>query len=127
MSNRRFQLALRIATAATIAEVLLVAVWSLRNAPAEGALYAGVLWTLIKCGPLLLLLPALVRGSARAAVWLCFTLCAYFLAAVIDALAPPPLRWLGILETLLITSAFIAAMLAARWGSHAPESPQRMS
>lgn len=127
MPRLRYITALRIATAATLAEILLITVWTLRKAPPEAALYAGVLWTLVKCGPLLVLLPPLVRGSTRAAVWLCFVLCAYFLAAVIDAMSPPPVRWLGVLEIIVISAAFTAALLGARWGRGMPEPPLRMS
>lgn len=127
MNDPRFRTALRLATLAATAEILLVATWTLRHPPAEAALYAGVLWALLKCGPLLVLLPGLVRGSARAAVWLCFVLCAYFLAAVIDALQPPPVRWLGLLELAVITTGFTAGLLAARWGRGQPEPPARMS
>lgn len=127
MNPSHFRTALRVAIAATLAEILLVAAWTLRQAPAEAALYAGVLWTLLKCGPLLVLLPPLARGSARACVWLCFVLCAYFAAAVVDAFSPPPVRWLGIMETVLVGVAFVAGMLAARWGRGLPEPPLRPS
>jgi len=127
MNPSRFRTALHIAVAATMAEILLVAAWTLRHAPGEAALYAGILWTLLKCGPLLVLLPPLVRGSARACVWLCFVLCAYFTAAVIDAMSPPPVRWLGMIEVVLVCVAFVAGMLAARWGRGLPEPPLRPS
>lgn len=127
MSRARFHTALRIATTAAVAEILLVAGWTLRTAQAEAALYAGFLWILVKCGPLLAVLPGLVRGSHRAATWLCFVLCAYFLAAVLSAAAPPPLRWLGLLEVAVISTGFVAGLLATRWGRALPEPPQRMS
>lgn len=127
MTDPRFPRALRIATIAAVAEILLVATWTLRNAPPEAALYAGFLWTLLKCAPLLVLLPLLVRGSAKAAVWLCFVFCAYFLAAVIDAMQPPPVRWLGLLEVAVVTTGFVAGLLAARWGRGQAEPPPRMS
>lgn len=127
MSAQRFGVALRIATTAAVAEILLVAAWTLRSAQAEAALYAGFLWILLKCGPLLAVLPGLVRGSHRAATWLCFVFCAYFLAAVLTALAPPPVRWLGLLEIVVISTGFVAGLLATRWGRQLPEPPQRMS
>ncbi len=127
MSRDRYTTALHIAATAAAAEILLVAGWTLRSAPADAALYAGFLWALVKCGPLLALMPGLVRGSARTATWLCFVLCAYFLAAIISALAPPPVRWLGLIEILVISTGFGAGLLAARWGRGHPEPPPRMS
>lgn len=125
--DARFAHALRVATTAAAAEILLVAIWTFRNAPAEGALYAGALLTLLKCGPLLAVLPGLLRGSARSAVWLCFVLCAYFPFAVLAAMDQPPHRWLGLLEILVIAIAFTAGLLAARWGRRRPEPPPRIS
>lgn len=127
MSRDRFLTALHIAATAAAAEIVLVAGWTLRTSPAEAALYAGFLWSLVKCGPLLAVMPGLVRGSARAATWLCFILCAYFLAAVVTAASPPPLRWLGLVEILVITTGFVAGLLATRWGRGRAEPPARMS
>ena len=126
-SADRFHRALRIATLAAAAEILLVAITTLRNVPADGALYAGFLWTLLKCGPLLALLPGLTRGSARAATWLCYVLCAYFLAAVLTAAAPPPLRWIGGIEVIVVCTGFVAGLLATRWGRGRPEPAPRIS
>ena len=124
---RHFARALQVATAATAAEILLIAAWTFRYAPPDGALYIGVLLVLLKCGPLLAVLPGLVRGSARSAVWLCFALCAYFPFAVLDAMAEGPRRWLGVVELLVIAAGFTAGLLAARWGRGLPEPPPRIS
>lgn len=127
MNADRFRIALRVATLAALAEIVLVAGWTLRKAPAEAALYAGFLWALVKCGPLLAVVPGLVRGSRRAAIWLCYVLCAYFLAAVLSALSQGPERWLGLLEVVVISTGFVAGLLAGRWGQGYPEPPPRIS
>lgn len=111
----RLALVFRIALAAALAEMLLVAVVTLRGAPPDAPLYAGLLWAAIKCAPLALVLPGLARGRANAAVWLCFLLCAYFLTAVLAAMDAPPRRWLGLLEIGLVATGFVAGLLAARW------------
>lgn len=111
----RQRLAMTIALAMALAEVLLVAWVSVRQAPAAAPVVAGLLWIGLKCLPLLLVVPGLVQRRKRAAVWLCFLLCFYFLGAVLTALAPPPVRWLGLLEVLVISTGFTAGLLAARW------------
>lgn len=113
--DARLALVFRIALAAALAEMLLVALTTLRAAPPDAPLYAGLLWAAIKCAPLALVLPGLARGRANAAVWLCFLLCAYFLTAVLAAMDAPPRRWLGLLEVGLVATGFVAGLLAARW------------
>lgn len=70
--------------------------------------------------PLLAFLPALLARKPRPFVWLCFFVLLYFCQGVINAFALPSLTGvLGLLETLLTSSLFIAAMLAARYLSQA--------
>lgn len=113
-------LTLRVAILSALAEILLIVVITLRSAQPDASLYAGLLWALLKVAPLLLIVPALLRGSAKAATWLCFAYCGYFVAAVLTAGSPPPLRWLGLLEVLLIVSGFTAGLLFTRWSRAAP-------
>ena len=127
MKGNRFTMAMRVATTLAIAEILLVMIVTLRQAPPEGALYAGLMWSVVKCAPLIILLPGLVRGSPRAATWFCFVLCAYFTAAVATAAAPSPLRNLALLETILVGAGFIAGLLATRWGRGLAEPQTRIS
>lgn len=119
--DARLALAFRIALAAALAEILLIALITLRAAPPEAPLYAGLLWAALKCGPLLLVLPGLARGHANAAIWFCFMLCAYFLTAVLAA-TDPPRRWLGLVEVALIAAGFVAGLLAARWARQSAAS-----
>lgn len=109
------RLALLATTAATLAEILLVTVYTLRMGPPGASLAAGALWAFVKVLPLLVLLPGLRRGSHRATTWLCFLLCGYFVGAVLTASLPPPARWVGIVEVLLVATGFTAGLLATRW------------
>lgn len=119
----RFPVALRVARLAAVAEIAAIVGWTFRAAPPDAPLYAGALWAMIKTAPLLVLLPGLFRGSPRTAIWLCYVLCGYFLAAVIDVASPPPLRWIGCLEVVATVTGFCAGLLAGRWGRGAPEPP----
>lgn len=107
--------ALRIAAAMTVAEILLVAVYTLRMGPAEASLLAGVLWALAKTAPLFLVLPGLLRGSGKASAWLCYLLCGYFIGAVLTASLPPPASYIGFVEVLVVSTGFVAGLLATRW------------
>lgn len=113
-------LALRVAIAATLAEILLVIIVTLRAGPADASLAAGLLWATLKVTPLLVLLPSMLRGSGRATTWLCFLLCGYFVAAVMAAVSPPPMRWLALLEIAVIAVGFTAGLLATRWSRQQP-------
>lgn len=113
--NARFALAMQLTAAAAMAEVLLIVSWTLRTAPAEAALYAGLLWGLLKCLPLLIVIPGLLRGNAHAATWLCFILCFYFVMAVMAAFSHPFTLGIHLLEILLLVSGFISGLLATRW------------
>lgn len=121
--NTRPALAFKLALLTALAEIVLIFAVTLRAAPADAPLYAGLLWALLKSAPLMSTIPWLLRGSARAAICLCFLLCFYFLAAVLTALAPPPQRWLGAIELVLICSGFVAGLLAARWARRPAASP----
>lgn len=134
--DHRIVVALRIAATAAMAELLLIVGQTLRNAPAEAALYAGLIWVLVKCIPLLVVLPGLLRGSTRAATWLCFIFCFYFPFAIIAALPGqganqvPGIDILGshlpvlaVLEITVIVAGFTAGLLAVRWSRTALPQP----
>lgn len=117
----RLALLFRVALTAALAEIVLVAMMTLRGAPADAPLYAGLLWVLLKSLPLLLVLPGLLRGRTNAAVWLCFISCFYFATAVLAAMDPSR-RALGLLEIAVIATAFSAGLLAARGARQATSS-----
>ena len=70
--------------------------------------------SLIKVAPLILPLWGLLKMQPRAAAWLCFILCFYFISAVLSTWITPDNihSWL---ITLCIPSLFISAMLFTRW------------
>ena len=101
-------------SAATAAEILLLFAITLSQRPPGSALYAGLLLATLKALPLLVLLPFLLRGNRKAAVWTCYAFCFYFPLAVLTVLEPP-LRWLGAAEIVASAVVYGAAVLAVRW------------
>ncbi|WP_312931031.1 DUF2069 domain-containing protein [Pseudomonas sp.] len=64
--------------------------------------------------PLLLLLPGMLLGSARAHAWTCFVVNLYFIKGVLAAFDPAR-HLLGLLEIGLSLGLFLAALLYVRW------------
>lgn len=64
--------------------------------------------------PLLLILPGMFSGSARAHAWACFVVNIYFIKGVVAAFDPAraPFGWLELLVSL---GLFTAALLYVRW------------
>ncbi len=74
--------------------------------------------SLLQLLPLLLPLPGLLNRELRAAAWLCFILCFYFISGVLDLWFRPnqPQGWL---ITAFSVSLFISSMLFIRWQARA--------
>ncbi len=70
--------------------------------------------SLLQLLPLLLPLPGLLDRSLRAASWLCFILCFYFISGVLDLWFRPgqPHGWLITALSILL---FVSSMLFIRW------------
>ena len=68
--------------------------------------------------PLLLPLPGILKRGLRAASWLCFILCFYFMSGVLDLWFRPqqPQGWLITAFSVLL---FISSMLFIRWQAQA--------
>lgn len=64
--------------------------------------------------PLLLLLPGMLMGSARAHAWTCFVVNIYFIKGVLAAFDPARALF-GWLELLTSLGLFVAALLYVRW------------
>nr|WP_314490391.1 DUF2069 domain-containing protein [uncultured Pseudomonas sp.] len=64
--------------------------------------------------PLLLLLPGMLLGSARAHAWTCFVVNLYFIKGVLAAFDPARVV-LGAMEIGLSLGLFLAALLYVRW------------
>ncbi|WP_409279091.1 DUF2069 domain-containing protein [Pseudomonas defluvii] len=64
--------------------------------------------------PLLILMPGILLGSARAHAWICFVVNLYFISGVQAAFVPDRALF-GWLEVLLSLALFISALLYVRW------------
>lgn len=74
-----------------------------------------VIWAL-RILPLAVFLPGLFRDRVRTYIWLCFVILLYFLTVVLRLFYDPadPVAWVAMAS---IVTAFVAAMLYARWRS----------
>jgi len=92
--------------------LILLVLWNVLFADLNGAR----LWLVlsIELAPLLIVLPGVLLGKARAHAWLCFVLNLYFIKGVLAALHPAR-QWLGFMEVFLSVTLFIAALLYVRW------------
>ncbi|MDD0974520.1 DUF2069 domain-containing protein [Pseudomonas fontis] len=68
----------------------------------------------IELVPLLLLLPGMLMGSARAHAWTCFVVNVYFIKGVLAAFDPARalFGWVEVAVSLLL---FVSALLYVRW------------
>ncbi|HEK1768840.1 TPA: DUF2069 domain-containing protein [Pseudomonas putida] len=64
--------------------------------------------------PLLLLLPGMLSGSARAHAWTCFVVNIYFIKGVLAAFDPAR-ALLGWIEVLVSLGLFVSGLLYVRW------------
>ncbi|HSG90021.1 MAG TPA: DUF2069 domain-containing protein [Pseudomonadales bacterium] len=80
---------------------------------ADGASVGAIVLLALQTGPLLACLPALIGGSARAAVALAFMSMIYLCVAVVTMVAPAT-RLAGTAELLFSMVLFLAATLFAR-------------
>jgi len=64
--------------------------------------------------PLLLLLPGMLLGSARAHAWTCFVVNIYFIKGVLAAFDPARAVF-GRVEVLVSLGLFVSALLYVRW------------
>ena len=68
----------------------------------------------IELVPLLLLLPGMLLGSARAHAWTCFVVNIYFIKGVLAAFDPARAVF-GWVEVLLSLGLFVSGLLFVRW------------
>jgi uncharacterized membrane protein len=68
----------------------------------------------IELVPLLLLLPGMLKGSARAHAWTCFVVNIYFIKGVLAAFDPARALF-GWVEVLVSLGLFISGLLFVRW------------
>jgi len=92
--------------------LILLVLWNALFADLNGAR----LWLVlsIELAPLVIVLPGILLGKARAHAWLCFVLNLYFIKGVLATLYPER-QWLGWAELSLSVALFICALLYVRW------------
>jgi uncharacterized membrane protein len=103
----------RVVTLGAIVALLLVLSVETLTIVQLGTKARAALWVMCVM-PLALFLPGLLRGAWKTYLWLCFVLCAYFLA-VVDQLFRPARGVADWLALVLVVVSFAAAMLYARW------------
>ncbi|MFJ4158042.1 DUF2069 domain-containing protein [Pseudomonas sp. NPDC089752] len=92
--------------------IALLAVNNLWFANLHGARVGVIL--AIELVPLLLLLPGMLLGSARAHAWICFVVNIYFIKGVLAAFDPARAVF-GWVELLVSLGLFVSALLFVRW------------
>ncbi|MFK0312943.1 DUF2069 domain-containing protein [Pseudomonas sp. NPDC090233] len=92
--------------------IALLAVNNLWFANLHGARVGVIL--AIELVPLLLLLPGMLLGSARAHAWTCFVVNIYFIKGVLAAFDPARAVF-GWVEVLVSLGLFVSALLFVRW------------
>ena len=81
---------------------------------ADTMLRAGILLSLLIYGPLLLMLPATIKGDGRLLTWLCILLLFYFAGFSVQLFDPAPVRTLAIIRVVLTTLLFVSAVVVIR-------------
>jgi len=92
--------------------LVLLVLWNGWFADLNGARLPLVL--AVELAPLLVVLPGVLRGRARAHAWLCFVLNLYFIKGVLATLYPQR-QWFGWTELSLSIALFVCALLYVRW------------
>ncbi|UXH41114.1 DUF2069 domain-containing protein [Pseudomonas promysalinigenes] len=108
----RLRLARALSLAFFLGLIALLVVNNLWFANLHGARVEVIL--AIELVPLLLLLPGMLLGSARAHAWVCFVVNIYFIKGVLAAFDPARAVF-GWVEIVASLGLFIAGLLYVRW------------
>lgn len=81
---------------------------------ADAMFRAGILMSVVLYGPLVLMLPATIRGDGRMLTWLCILLLFYFAGFSLQLFDPPPARTVAIARVGLTALLFVCALLLIR-------------
>lgn len=108
----RLRLARALSLACFVGLIALLLVNNLGFANLHGARVEVIL--AIELIPLLLLLPGMLKGSARAHAWCCFVVNIYFIKGVLAAFDPARALF-GWVEVLVSLALFVSALLYVRW------------
>ncbi len=93
--------------------LLVIGLWTLWLEPPGDATTAVMI---VRCTPLLLFLPFILKDQPRTYMWLCFALTFYFTSGVVNAMAGPHELY-GWFLAVLSCGLFISGMMFARWKS----------
>lgn len=92
--------------------IILFVVWRAIVLPAEHAITIIAIHAI----PLLLFIPGLLARKPKVFIWLCFVILLYFCQGIMSSFAlPSALGVIGLLESILTSWLFCAAMMAARY------------
>lgn len=111
---------LNLARLAHVALIIAAVAGLWRQAPPSEALSsqaivgAGIAMSVVLYGPLLLMLPATIKGDGRLLTWLCILLLFYFAGFAVQLLDPPPLRYIAMARVGLTVLLFVSALLVIR-------------
>ncbi|MGE7993340.1 DUF2069 domain-containing protein [Pseudomonas sp. NPDC089554] len=108
----RLRVTRAMALACFFSLIALLAVNNLWFAELHGARVEVIL--AIELVPLLLLLPGMLKGSARAHAWTCFVVNIYFIKGVLAAFDPARALF-GWVEVLVSLGLFVSGLLYVRW------------
>nr|WP_238346449.1 DUF2069 domain-containing protein [Pseudomonas taiwanensis] len=108
----RLRLTRALSLAFFLGLITLLAVNNLFFANLHGARVGVIL--AIELVPLLLLLPGMLKGSARAHAWTCFVVNLYFIKGVLAAFDPARALF-GWVEVLVSLGLFVSGLLFVRW------------
>ncbi|MBA1203767.1 DUF2069 domain-containing protein [Pseudomonas capeferrum] len=108
----RLRLARALSMASLLGLIALLGIHDLWFANLHGARIEVIL--AIELLPLLVLLPGMWMGSARAHAWTCFMVNLYFIKGVLAAFDPARMLF-GCLEVAISLVLFVSALLYVRW------------
>lgn len=104
------QTAWRVAVGTWVVLLVFLAAWELWIAPIR----PGGSWLVLKVVPLVLPLPAMLRGNKDAMQWALLIVLLYLIEATVRILEPAPYGLLAAIELLLVLVFFVAAIVYLR-------------
>jgi uncharacterized membrane protein len=94
--------------------LLLLALGGLWWQAPEGTPTAAIAVFSLVYAPLVLFLPATLMGDPRLLTWFCFLLMLYFCGFVMQAVEPPPERYLALLRIAVLIALFTSSAMLIR-------------
>jgi uncharacterized membrane protein len=119
----KLTLSLRITQLALLLQIVLLTFATLDRPDMDlsnlGTLGAGLILSLFKALPFLILLPGVLRGSGKAVSWLAYVLMLYFIVWILAAFGTQG-STLGKAGTFVTLIQFVAASMYIRWEKRQP-------